>query len=1003
MATFASAVVLDGIAHLESESVDRIFPIHYRTRLPHVKCKYVTRNTGKGHESEENTDSYEALRRNPYDSVMPLRHLSQHYGVTWTLDYAITSFKPAIWKVHVSSLRHKLLKGDLDEIEEVNANCILMANLQQASTSNANNVISAVSSVEKSGRTVDQNLATSEETRALYDSLFNNLAIEVENVNMVNCKMKETNAELTTKLARYKNQEKCFEINQEKYDKLERCYQKFVYQEQCLTKKINALHLSSAKTITSLNEEIANLNNQLSKEKSIVSSLQEEKKKSKGFVSQKAKSREEFYFSNISKAASVLKSISIPNEEFLDDTTPSVARKFLNEFLKEVAKVVRDFKSLIKEADESLAKHKALEFEIKRLLRAAVSQDIMSIVQSNPVDSEQKDITKGTSVNTKFANQSTERKLSLQSLRNNFGMRQPNAFQFERPKFSKTQVPPKVVETNDLSNPITSNSVPTTTESRVVTNDKVIAPGMFRINPFQTSREEKSMPNKPIKASTRRLKPRSSIKNDRVPSVSKSSCIKNKEVKVEEHHRDLLVSKNKKHMSSECNNIKLAIRNDKSEFVCAMYSRCSKHMKGNLKLLINFVWKFLGTVHFRIDHVAAILGYGDLQWGNILITKVYFVKGLGHNLFSVRQFCDSDLEVAFRRNTCFVKNLKGVDILKGNHTTNLYTINLHEMASTSPIYLMTRATYTKSWLWHQRLSHLNFDTINDLAKNDIVTDEAPEEIKIILKKITVLVQASVIIVRTDNGTEFKNQVLQEYFNSVGISHQASSVRTPQQKGVVEQRNWTLVEAARTMLIFFSCTILKEFDLLKWDQQVVSELVALRNFARRYGSRFCTHGGCIQSSHAQTGLEMLDQTFDRLQKLVSQLELLDKKLSQEDVNQKLLRSLSPEWNTHAVVWRNKVVLETMSMDDLYNNLKVYEPEVKGMSSSSSSTQNMAFVSSLNNNTSSSNEAVNTTHGVTTASTQVNTTYSTNIDNLSDAVICSFFASQPNSPQVAHEDL
>ncbi|GKB27803.1 hypothetical protein Tco_0867204 [Tanacetum coccineum] len=103
--------------------------------------------------------------------------------------------------------------------------------------------------------------------------------------------------------------------------------------------------------------------------------------------------------------------------------------------------------------------------------------------------------------------------------------------------------------------------------------------------------------------------------------------------------------------------------------------------------------------------------------------------------------------------------------------------------------------------------------------------------------------------------------------------------------------------------------------------------------------------------------MLDQTFDRLQKL----------------------------NTHAVVWRNKADLETMSMDDLYNNLKVYEPEVKGMSNTNSSTQNMDFVSSLNNNTSNSNEAVNAAHGVTTASTQVNTAYSTNIDNLSDAVI------------------
>nr|GEY03194.1 hypothetical protein [Tanacetum cinerariifolium] len=154
-------------------------------------------------------------------------------------------------------------------------------------------------------------------------------------------------------------------------------------------------------------------------------------------------------------------------------------------------------------------------------------------------------------------------------------------------------------------------------------------------------------------------------------------------------------------------------------------------------------------------------------------------------------------------------------------------------------------------------------------------------------------------------------------------------------------------------------------------------------------------------------EMLDQTFDRLQKLVSQLELLDEKLSQEDVNQKLLRSLSPEWNTHAVVWRNKADLDTISMHDLYNNLKVYEPEVKGMSSSSSSTQNMAFVSSSNNNTSNTNETVNTAqvvntaNGVFTASTQVNDAYSTNIDNLSDAVICLFFASQPNSPQLAEE--
>nr|GFB00068.1 integrase, catalytic region, zinc finger, CCHC-type, peptidase aspartic, catalytic [Tanacetum cinerariifolium] len=145
-------------------------------------------------------------------------------------------------------------------------------------------------------------------------------------------------------------------------------------------------------------------------------------------------------------------------------------------------------------------------------------------------------------------------------------------------------------------------------------------------------------------------------------------------------------------------------------------------MIGNLKLLINFVWKFMGNVCFGNDPVVAILGFGDLQWGNILITRVYFVEGLGHNLFSVGQFCDSDLEVAFRRNACFVRNLKGVDLLKGDRSTNLYTINLHKMASASAICLMACASSTKSWLWHQRLSHLNFDTINDLARNDLVAD-----------------------------------------------------------------------------------------------------------------------------------------------------------------------------------------------------------------------------------------------------------------------------------------
>ncbi|GJU67446.1 retrovirus-related pol polyprotein from transposon TNT 1-94 [Tanacetum coccineum] len=132
-----------------------------------------------------------------------------------------------------------------------------------------------------------------------------------------------------------------------------------------------------------------------------------------------------------------------------------------------------------------------------------------------------------------------------------------------------------------------------------------------------------------------------------------------------------------------------------------------------------------------------------------------------------------------------------------------------------------------------------------------------------------------------------------------------------------------------------------------------------------------------------------------------LEIHGESISQDDVNQKFLRSLSPEWNTHTIVWRNKPEIDTLSLDDLYNNLKIYEPEVKGTSSSSTNTQNVAFVSS--NSTSSTNGAVNTAHGATTASTQATAVNSTTIDNLSDAVICAFFASQPNSPQLDNEDL
>nr|GFC67309.1 integrase, catalytic region, zinc finger, CCHC-type, peptidase aspartic, catalytic [Tanacetum cinerariifolium] len=105
-------------------------------------------------------------------------------------------------------------------------------------------------------------------------------------------------------------------------------------------------------------------------------------------------------------------------------------------------------------------------------------------------------------------------------------------------------------------------------------------------------------------------------------------------------------------------------------------SGCSKHMLGNLKLLINFVEKFLGTVKFRNDQTAPILGYGDLVQRAVMIKRAYYVEGLNHNLFSVGQFCDADLKVAFRKSTCYIRDLKGNDLLTGSRGTDLYSIIL---------------------------------------------------------------------------------------------------------------------------------------------------------------------------------------------------------------------------------------------------------------------------------------------------------------------------------------
>nr|GFA64949.1 integrase, catalytic region, zinc finger, CCHC-type, peptidase aspartic, catalytic [Tanacetum cinerariifolium] len=168
-------------------------------------------------------------------------------------------------------------------------------------------------------------------------------------------------------------------------------------------------------------------------------------------------------------------------------------------------------------------------------------------------------------------------------------------------------------------------------------------------------------------------------------------------------------------------------------------SGCSKHMTGNLKLLINFVEKYLGTVKFGNDQIARIIGYGDLVQGAITIKRVYYVEGLNHNLFSIGQFCNADLEVAFQKSTCYIRDLKGNDLLPGSRGTDLYSITLQDTTSPNPICLMAKAT--------------------SLIQGGL--------------------HAQVRTVRTDKGTEFLNKTLHVYFATEGINHQTSVARTPE--------------------------------------------------------------------------------------------------------------------------------------------------------------------------------------------------------------------------------
>ncbi|GJT34756.1 hypothetical protein Tco_0925175 [Tanacetum coccineum] len=518
--------------------------------------------------------------------------------------------------------------ADLDEIKKVNANCILMANLQQASTSeeqytellelipephqvqqNDSNVISEVSSMKQDGGTLDQHPATVEEIRAYFESLYNNLAIEVEKFNSVNRKMKETNVDLTTELARYKNQERYFEINQEKYDKLERSSQIFRTSNPLQKKlrdslaKHKALELEIKRLLRAVvSQDIMSIvqNNSLVDTSNLQTELEQYDKSYNDMQQkiewlqaqlgdQKGKSKDTPYVPNTLD----------PLSQKLENENVELEFQVLN-YAKENAHLKTTYKNLFDSISVTRTQTKTIIDSLQNKLHDTIYENAKLRAQLFDKVSEQKDTTHGTSTNTKFAKQSILGKPPSSS----------------RPKLyvvtplPKSKAIPKIDESHALSKPVTSNSVPTPQESKVVKNDNVIALGMFRINPFKASRVNNFVLDKHVKASvrtksitisqphvitkndvnsktngfsptdvksttrTRRPQPRNNPKNDKVPSKSKSSWISNNLEKIEENHRNLQSSSNQKHMSSECNNIKLAIRNAKSKVVCAMCKKC---------------------------------------------------------------------------------------------------------------------------------------------------------------------------------------------------------------------------------------------------------------------------------------------------------------------------------------------------------------------------------------------------------------------------------------------
>nr|GFA10334.1 hypothetical protein [Tanacetum cinerariifolium] len=267
------------------------------------------------------------------------------------------------------------------------------------------------------------------------------------------------------------------------------------------------------------------------------------------------------------------------------------------------------------------------------------------------------------------------------------------------------------------------------------------------------------------------------------------------------------------------------LSNRKADFKGIFDSGCSRHMTGDRSKLTNYVDKFIGTVRFEKDQFAAIIGYGDYKLGNTIISRVYYVEGLSHNLFSVEQFCDGGLEVAFRKHTYHIRNNDMVDLLQGK-----------SKKSSHPLKTVNTNTKILNTLHMDLYGPMRIESINKKKYILVIVDDytrfgwvrflrTKDETLEVIKKFIVTTQralnATARYVRTDNGTEFVNKTLTEFFESVGITHNTSVPRSLQQNGVVERRNRTLMQAARTMLIFAKAL------LFLWAEAVTTACYTLK--------------------------------------------------------------------------------------------------------------------------------------------------------------------------------